>query len=83
MTSERELVLGFKTKFLGFFLEPTKKEEVNQAFEFVMNGLEIDQLKKATFYIQMFNNGNTDSEKIYFSKKAFEQLKPFFETKSP
>lgn len=78
MTSETEQVLAFKTKFASFFLDAEQKKQVTDSFEEVVRGIPADALSKAAFYADMYEKGNTDSEKIYFSRKTFEILKPFF-----
>ena len=78
MTADIEVVKGFKSKFLSFFLDATEKEQVSKSFDSTIDSLSKDQLKKAAFYADMYNKGNTDSEKIYFSEKTAKELKPFF-----
>ncbi len=68
----------FKSRFLLFFPDEKEKKRIENDFEQVIARIPRETANSITKYIDLYNQGQTDSEKLYFAQKAAARLKPFF-----
>ncbi len=73
MQTKKEL-LEWKKPFLNRVGERPDKQELEQHFEQLVESLSPTEYKEALDYLELWNSGKTDSEKVYFSKKIVELL---------
>jgi len=73
MESRKEL-LEWKKPFLSRVADRSDQQELEQHFEQLVETLSANEYRQAMEYLELWNQGKTDSEKFYFSKKIVELL---------
>ena len=70
----RQSLLDWKKNFQAVVSNWPNQTKLEPEFETSVNSLSEPQLQTALGYLELWENGKTDAEKIYFSRKTIESI---------
>lgn len=73
-TMDRQKLFNWKKNFILGISHLPQKQELESQYEQLVNALSDSQTQTASGYLALWEDGKTDAEKIYFSRKTIEAI---------